>query len=211
MALSALCHEMQEMSRNSVETCLALGNCFSQQREHDTAIKFFKRAVQLNDKCAYAFTLLGHEHVQTEELEWGLTCFRTAIRLDPRHYNAWLGLGSIYYKQERYQLADLHFKMAYKINPHSSVVMNFVAVSLQALKKSDEAMKLLNKAIKANPDNPICKFNKAKILFANEKFEDALKELEELKELVPKEAQVLVLLAAQIIILISFRTCLRNF
>jgi anaphase-promoting complex subunit 3 len=128
--------------------------------------------------------------VQTEELEWGLTCFRTAIRLDPRHYNAWLGLGSIYYKQERYQLADLHFKMAYKINPHSSVVMNFVAVSLQALKKSDEAMKLLNKAIRANPDNPICKFNKAKILFANEKFEEALTELEELKELVPKEAQV---------------------
>jgi hypothetical protein len=62
VALSALCHEMQEMSRNSVETCLALGNCFSQQREHDTAIKFFKRAVQLHDKCAYAFTLLGTMH-----------------------------------------------------------------------------------------------------------------------------------------------------
>ncbi|CAB3370463.1 Hypothetical predicted protein [Cloeon dipterum] len=190
VALSALCHEMQEINRNSVETCLALGNCFSQQREHDTAIKFFKRAVQLNDKCAYAFTLLGHEHVQTEELEWGLTCFRTAIRLDLRHYNAWLGLGSIYYKQERYHLADLHFKKAYAINPHSSVVMNFVAVSLQALKKSDEAMKILNKAIRANPENPICKFNRAKILFANEKYEEALKELEELKELVPKEAQV---------------------
>jgi anaphase-promoting complex subunit 3 len=63
VALSALCHEMQEMSRNSVETCLALGNCFSQQREHDTAIKFFKRAVQLHDKCAYAFTLLGNTHI----------------------------------------------------------------------------------------------------------------------------------------------------
>lgn len=39
----------------------------------------------------YAYTLLGHEYVLTEELDKAITAFRNAIRLDPRHYNAWLG------------------------------------------------------------------------------------------------------------------------
>jgi anaphase-promoting complex subunit 3 len=36
---------------------------------------------------AYAFTLLGHEYVFTEELDKAMSCFRNAIRVDPRHYN----------------------------------------------------------------------------------------------------------------------------
>lgn len=67
----------------------AAGNCFSLQREHDIAIKFFQRAIQVDPNYAYAYTLLGHEFVLTEELEKALACFRNAIRMNPRHYNAW--------------------------------------------------------------------------------------------------------------------------
>lgn len=67
----------------------AAGNCFSLQREHDIAIKFFQRAIQVDPNYAYAYTLLGHEFVLTEELDKALACFRNAIRVNPRHYNAW--------------------------------------------------------------------------------------------------------------------------
>ena len=72
------------------QTWCAAGNCFSLQREHDVAIKFFQRAIQVRPDFAYAYTLLGHEYVLTEELDKALACFRNAIRVDPRHYNAWL-------------------------------------------------------------------------------------------------------------------------
>ena len=68
----------------------ATGNCFSLQKEHDTAIKFFQRAVQVNPSFTYAYTLLGHEYVLTEELDRAMSCFRQAVRTDSRHYNAWL-------------------------------------------------------------------------------------------------------------------------
>lgn len=68
--------------------CVA-GNCFSLQREHDIAIKFFTRAIQVDPSFEYAYTLLGHELALTEELEKALGCFRNAIRLNKRHYNAW--------------------------------------------------------------------------------------------------------------------------
>ena len=61
---------------------------------------------QVDPNFSYAYTLLGHEYVMIEELEKALACYRNAVRIDPRHYNAWYGIGLTYYKQERFSLAD---------------------------------------------------------------------------------------------------------
>jgi len=66
-----------------------MGNCFSLQKEHDVAIRYFQRAVQVDPLFAYAYTLLGHEYVLVDELDKALAAFRNALRLDVRHYNAW--------------------------------------------------------------------------------------------------------------------------
>lgn len=39
-----------------------------------------------------------------------------------------------------------------------------------ALKKSDAALETLNRAIGIDPKNPLCKFHRASILFANDKY-----------------------------------------
>ncbi|XP_018620222.1 cell division cycle protein 27 homolog [Scleropages formosus] len=190
VALSALSKDLTDMDKNSPESWCAAGNCFSLQREHDIAIKFFQRAIQVDPSFAYAYTLLGHEFVLTEELEKALACFRNAIRVNTRHYNAWYGLGMIYYKQEKFNLAEIHFKKALSIHPQSSVLLCHIGVVQHALKKSDHALETLNKAIGLDPKNPLCKFHRASILFANEKYKAALQELEELKQIVPKESLV---------------------
>ncbi|XP_013358597.1 PREDICTED: cell division cycle protein 27 homolog isoform X5 [Chinchilla lanigera] len=178
-----------ELSEYMQAWCAA-GNCFSLQREHDIAIKFFQRAIQVDPNYAYAYTLLGHEFVLTEELDKALACFRNAIRVNPRHYNAWYGLGMIYYKQEKFSLAEMHFQKALDINPQSSVLLCHIGVVQHALKKSEKALDTLNKAIVIDPKNPLCKFHRASVLFANEKYKSALQELEELKQIVPKESLV---------------------
>lgn len=38
------------------------------------------------------------------------------------------GLGSIYIKQEKYQLAEIHFKKALAIHPTSTVIMCIIGV-----------------------------------------------------------------------------------
>ncbi|NXH21485.1 CDC27 protein, partial [Bucco capensis] len=190
VALSVLSKDLTDMDKNSAEAWCAAGNCFSLQREHDIAIKFFQRAIQVDPNYAYAYTLLGHEFVLTEELEKALACFRNAIRLNRRHYNAWYGLGMIYYKQEKFGLAEMHFQKALDINPQSSVLLCHIGVVQHALKKSEKALDTLNKAINIDPKNPLCKFHRASVLFANEKYKLALQELEELKQIVPKESLV---------------------
>ncbi|XP_061701702.1 cell division cycle protein 27 homolog isoform X2 [Syngnathoides biaculeatus] len=190
VALSALSKDLTDMDKNCPEAWCVAGNCFSLQREHDIAIKFFQRAIQVDPGFAYAYTLLGHEFVMTEELERALACFRNAIRVSSRHYNAWYGLGMIYFKQEKFNLAEIHFRKALSINPQSSVLLCHVGVVQHALKKSDAALETLNKAIGIDPKNPLCKFHRASILFANDKYKAALQELEELKQIVPKESLV---------------------
>ena len=58
------------------------------------------------------------------------------------------------------------------------------------LQKSDRALDTLNAAIQMSPKNVMCKFERASILFAIESYHEALKELNDLKELVPKESPV---------------------
>ena len=53
------------------------------------ALKFFQRALQLDPTFTYAYTLAGHENLALEQFDKSMACFRNAMRLDPRHYNAW--------------------------------------------------------------------------------------------------------------------------
>lgn len=192
--LSALAQDLVDFDKLSPEAWCATGNCFSLQKEHDVAIRFFQRAMQVDPSFAYAYTLLGHEYVLIEELDKAMAAFRNAVRVDPTHYNAWYGIGMVYYKQEKFALAGVHFQKALTIHPRSSALLCHVGVVQHAMKKSDSALRTLNQAISIEPKNPLCKFHKASILFASDRHKEALLELEELKELVPKESLVYFLL-----------------
>lgn len=50
----------------------------------------------------------------------------------------------------------------------------FVYQVQHALKKSEKALDTLNKAINIDPKNPLCKFHRASVLFANEKYKVSL-------------------------------------
>ncbi|KAH8040614.1 hypothetical protein HPB51_011929 [Rhipicephalus microplus] len=89
VGLSALAQDMMELDKTAPETCCAAGNCFSLQREHETAVRFLQRAVQADPDFVYAYTLLGHELASMEEMEPALSAFRNALLVNPRHYNAW--------------------------------------------------------------------------------------------------------------------------
>lgn len=192
--LSALARELVARDRKCATAWLVAGNCFSLHKEHDTAVKFFRRAVQLRPDRPYAHTLLGHEYVATEETDKAMACFRSAVRLDPRHYNAWFGIATVYSKQERFRLAEVHFRRALTIHPESGVLRCHLGVVLVALGRSKHALDTLDHAVRVDPKNPLCRFHRASVLFSAGRLKEALEELEDLKDLVPKESLVYYLL-----------------
>jgi anaphase-promoting complex subunit 3 len=114
--LAYLAHTLVDQDRLSPQAWCALGNAFSLQRDHDQAIKCFTRATQLDPKFAYAFTLQGHEHIQNEEYDKATLAFRYAVSADNTHYNGWYGLGSVYEKLGKYDVAEKHFRAAFQFN-----------------------------------------------------------------------------------------------
>lgn len=159
-----------------LERCI-VGNCFSLLHEPDNAIRFFLRAIQVDNSYTYAHTLLGHEYVNNEDFDKAIQSFRNAILHDKRHYNAWYGLGkcfsnngfilqllvrqtyvgTIYYRQEKYELSETHFRHATTINPSSSVLACYLAMVLYAQRvdiKSKEAVDVLDRAIQFDVKNP---------------------------------------------------------
>jgi anaphase-promoting complex subunit 3 len=86
--LSFLAQELLAIDPKSPQAWIAVGNTFSVQKERSQAITCFRRAIQLDPSCAYAYTLSGHEYVD-EDTDKAMHYFQMALRADPRHYNAW--------------------------------------------------------------------------------------------------------------------------
>ena len=86
--LSFLAQELLSTDPKSPQAWIAVGNCFSLQKEKTQALTCFRRAAQLDPTCAYAYTLSGHESID-EDLSKAINFFQSALRADARHYNAW--------------------------------------------------------------------------------------------------------------------------
>ncbi|KAK6941605.1 hypothetical protein RJ641_026982 [Dillenia turbinata] len=194
MKLSYLAQELIATDRLAPQSWCAMGNCFSLQKDHETALKNFQRAVLLSSRFAYAHTLCGHEYVALEDFENGIKSYHSALRVDGRHYNAWYGLGMVYLRQEKFEFSEHHFRMAFRINSRSSVIMSYLGTALHALQRPLEALVMMDEAISADRKNPLPMYQKANILVTLEKYDEALRVLEELKEYSPRESSVYALM-----------------
>lgn len=126
--LAFLSHELVEADRLAPQSWCTIGNSFSLQRDHDQALRCFKRATQLDPKFAYGYTLQGHEHMSNEEYDKALQAYRKAISADHRHYNGWYGLGKVYEKMGQYDMAEKHYRAAAYINPTNAILVTCIGV-----------------------------------------------------------------------------------
>lgn len=188
--LSHLCHDLYEINKNCPQTWVAIGNLFSLQRETDEAIKSFQKAVQMDQKFAYAYTLQGHEYVANDAYENALDNFRNALLYDIKHYNAYYGIGMVYLKLGDFSKAEFHFRKARDINPVNVVLICCVGMVLEKLNKADLALKQYELATELQPQSPLAVFKKGQLLSSLQKIPEAIQEFERLKSIAPDEASV---------------------
>ncbi|MCJ1448453.1 MAG: anaphase-promoting complex subunit cdc27 [Stictis urceolatum] len=188
--LAHLAHELVGFDRLSPQAWIAVGNSFSLQRDHDQALKCFKRATQLDPTFAYAFTLQGHEHVYNEEYGKAMVAFRSGIIADHRHYNSWYGLARVYEKQGKFEVAEQHYRTAASINPTSSVLLCCIGMVLEKQRRPMLALDLYTQSIELAPRSTLALFKRARVLTQLGHNEQALGVLNDLKNIAPDEANV---------------------
>lgn len=188
--LSFLAHELIDSAWLSPEAWCALGNAWSLAKDHEQALRCFKRATQLDPKFAYAFTLQGHEHMANEEYDKALTAFRLSVSADRRHYNAYYGIGMVYEKLGNYDKAYTHFQAASQIHPTNAVLICCIGTVLEKQKQTTQALQYFSRATELAPRAAQARFRKARALLAIGHLPLAHQELLILKDLAPDDARV---------------------
>ncbi|KAI7696837.1 TPR-like protein, partial [Hortaea werneckii] len=193
-ALAFLCHTLRDQDFNAPETWCAVGNAFSLAREHEQAIAAFKRAVQVDERFAYAWTLMGHEYIANEEFDAALSCFRKSVSIDRRCYGGWYGLGKSYERMGKLEDAERHYRIAASINPSNATLLVCIGVVLERLRNRKAALAQYSKALELAPQSALARFKKARTLMHVRHYREALEELEVLRRQAPDEANVWFLL-----------------
>lgn len=126
VALSALAQHLMLLDAKSPVAHVASGNAFSLQREHGFALKCFRRAILVAPTNAYYYTLAGYEALELGNREEARNYFRSGIRCERRHWNAWSGLGQICLLDGNPLYAEFHYKTAASINGQNAVLFDLL-------------------------------------------------------------------------------------
>ncbi|KPI39927.1 Protein bimA [Cyphellophora attinorum] len=171
--LAYLAHELMDIDRLSPQAWVAVGNSFSLQREHEQALRCFRRATQLDPSFAYGFTLQGHEHIASEEFEKALDA--TAAPSPPTADTT---------------MPERHYRSAANINPTNAVLICCIGVVLERLKQYEPALAMYSRACVLSPGSALSRFKKARCLMVLYRPKEALEELKILQDVAPEEANV---------------------
>ncbi|KAF9227878.1 TPR-like protein [Gyrodon lividus] len=187
--LSFLAQELMSINPHSPQAWIAAGNLFSLQKERSHALACFRRAAELDPSCAYAFTLSGHESID-EDLDKAISFFQTALRADQRHYNAWYGLGTCYLRMSKIRLAEYHYRKALEIHPQNAVLLGCVGMTVERRGDKTAAYSLFDQAVRLAPDNALVRYRRAKMLISMKRYQEAIEDLQELRNTSPEESNV---------------------
>lgn len=193
-ALSALATSLTSRAKDRAESWCAAANSFSLAKQHTQAVQCLERAIRLNPRFVYSYTLLGCELIEMEELEKAGKAFRAALCVRPRDYRAYYGLGMVNQKKEQLSLALLDIGKAIEINSQNSVLYCAMSSILHAKNDINGALLVINKALAIDENSVAAHYHKARYLYDVRDFGACLEVLEKLKERASDEANVYFLL-----------------
>lgn len=191
--LSHLSQVLVSVDRDAPQAWVAAGNCFSLQREHDEAMRCFRRATQVSPDLSTAWTLCGHEALAMEEYERAIAFFRTAIRCDARCYTAWYGMGFVYLRQGKLRHAEHHLRRAAEINPSNPALLCCIGTVLEKSDNLPGALAVYEDACQyggTSGELIMCQYQRSRTLLALGRLDEAIASLEPLARDAPDEANV---------------------
>jgi hypothetical protein len=120
-AIIMLPSDMKDILKNEVLK-FATSNrvCFEaeglrQNGNINEAIERLQRAVEIDPDNSQAWVLLGGSYNEANS-DRAILCYENAVKLNPKSYLAYRGLGNYYLKEKDYSLAEAYYSKAIDIN-----------------------------------------------------------------------------------------------
>jgi tetratricopeptide (TPR) repeat protein len=181
--------ELAQLAATShLDQNIVTGNCFALQNEPDLAIKYFRRAIQLNITDVYSYFLLSLELIKREKLDKAMEIIERGLYLDSNAYFLKYAKSLVLLKQEEHDASVHYLKEAITINPNNSNLK-------MLLFKQEADIRLVEDVLQSQPDNIVAMVAKAECLLNDSvagqtAIIQAKQLLEKAKSLAPKESQI---------------------
>ena len=138
----------------------------SDERGDERAAELYSKAIEQEDCVADSFCNLGIIESQNGNVLKAFDCFTTCLKHDARHAEAHYNLANLYFDQNDFRLAQLHFEMASECDPEfANAYFNLALV----------------RAINSDPEGAATALTKYRDLVPAEEGRNAVQLLEDLK------------------------------
>ncbi|KAF9066627.1 hypothetical protein BDP27DRAFT_1449615 [Rhodocollybia butyracea] len=147
LKLTRLANEFLAIDKDRPEVCCLVGNHYSLRAEHVKAIKYFRRATQLDRTYLSAWTLLGHEYVEVKNSHAAIEAYRRAVNVNRKDYRAWYGLGQAYELLNMHEYALHYYQYATALKPYDVRLWQAQGMCYEEMGRLREAVECLKRAL----------------------------------------------------------------
>lgn len=169
---------------------LTLAHSCLSARQFQCVLDVYHEILTLNAESAEADMLAGEAMDEMQDQGGAIEQFRAAVKADPKVPNVHFGLGYLLWTQNQFDEAAKEFKAELDNVPENAQALAFLADSDMQIGKAEEAMPLLEKAIKMDPRLERARLDRG-ILYADAgRKEEALAEFKAAEKLAPEDPNV---------------------
>ncbi|WP_343222762.1 tetratricopeptide repeat protein [Mameliella sediminis] len=160
------------------------------QAKMDEAIAVLEGLTETHGSMAVVYTTMGDYLRQEERYEEAVTAYTEGlsrvVEVSNRQWFLFYARAISYERQGKWQEAEADFRKALDLNPEQPQVLNYLGYSLVEKQiKLDEALDMIERAVKARPNAGYIVDSLGWVLFRLGRYEEAVPHMERAAELMP--------------------------
>jgi Tfp pilus assembly protein PilF/O-antigen ligase len=129
-----------------------IGIAYDSIGDNINALEAYERALRIKPDYAKVHSYMANIYMRQRNLQKALEELRLAAKFDPKNSVVHFNIGALEMQNRRHQEAAVAFEKAVQLNPKWDLAQrNLGLVYLQFLKKNEEGLRHLRKALKLNP------------------------------------------------------------
>ncbi len=165
--------KIQENPENP-ESIMNLAHIYRILGQPAEANRFYQKALKLdpNNLNLRFFSLITN--LQSKKLDQALEDLNLALEKNPADIYARMARGRLLMIREEYKKSASDFKKVLQIQPENRTAAFALSLVYQSLGQKSKAFKILQELRRKNPKEPFVRYHLGALLFANEKYADAV-------------------------------------
>jgi tetratricopeptide (TPR) repeat protein len=164
------------------------GNAAMKVRDLNLADSAWRKALELDPRNAELIGMIGHQYQAARQSQRAVSCFAQAAAADPRGINPRISLAVLLEKNHRLAEARAAVEECLAIAPHDDQARYFSAVLDRRENRIEDAERRLLDLISSDPKHPFvqyaCRYELAQIMDRTDRFDEAMRLLNEAKVIV---------------------------